>query len=255
MNAPEPPFTTKERLPASHSSTIKAPEYSPRCFAASKSIRPGNAVHVEMSDGGWQSATIGGRVRWRNQDLFLTTAHHFKELPSGAHAHGGKKAPSENLSDVGCLYYSSHFNEHPELNYALIRPGPDVHMEDDVELFLSPSHGLLQLPRFTSEEDFKKINRQTPVRSVTASAGAVVGQLEPIPFFLAIPGSSALQKVYEVEFNVPLARGDSGSWVFNASNNRLLGYIVAGIPGAGVAVIFPAYKVFDELALKPHQGR
>ena len=163
-----------------------------------------------------------------------------------------KKASSENLSDVGCLYYSSHFNEHPEHNYALIRPGPDVHIEDDVELFPSPCNGLLQLPRFTSEEDFKKINRQTPVRSVIASAGAVVGELDPIPTFLVMSGTWDQQEAYEVEFNAPLAPGDAGSWVFNASNNRLLGHIVAGIPGEGVALIVPAYKVFAELALKPH---
>ena len=252
MNAPEPPFTTKERLPASHSSTIKALGYSPRCFAASKSIRPGNAVHVEMSDSGWQTATIGGRVRWRNQDLFLTAAHPFKEQLSNAHARGKKEAPSENLSDVGCLYYSSHFNEQSELNYALIRPGPDVHIEDDVELFPSPCNGLLQLPRFTSEEGFKDITRQTPVRSVTASAGAVVGELDPIPTFLSMSGTWPRQEAYEVKFNAPIALGDSGSWVFNASNNRLLGHIVAGIPEAGVALIVPAYRAFAELVLKPH---
>lgn len=252
MNAPEPPFTTKERLPASHSSTIKALGPSPRCFAALKSIRPGNAVHVEMPDSGWQTATIGGRVRWRNQDLFLTVAHPFQEQLPNAHVRAKKEAPSENLSDVGCLFYSSQFNEHPELDYALIRPGPDVHMEDNVELFTSPCHGLLQLPRFTSEEDFKKINRQTPVRSVIASAGAVVGELDPIPSSVVMSGTWAEQEAYQVEFNAPIAPGDLGSWVFNASNNRLLGYIVGGIPGAGVAVIFPAYKVFDELALKPH---
>lgn len=254
MNAPEPPFTTKERLPASHSSTIKTLGYSPRCFAASNSIRPGNAVHVEMPDSGWQTATIGGRVRWRNQDLFLTVAHPFQEQLPNAHVRAEKKAPSENLSDVGCLYYSADFDGNPELNYALIRPGPDVHMEDDVELFPSPCHRLLQFPRFTSEEDFEKINRQTPVRSVTASAGAVVGELDPMPTFLLVPWTSSQQKVYEVKFNVLVALKDAGAWVFNASNNRLLGYIMTGIPGAGVAVIVPAYKVFDELA-KPYSGR
>ena len=184
----------------------------------------------------------------------MTAAGPFTDRLPGEKNDKGKKTSPDWLLNAGSLYYSLHSNGHPELDYALIRPGPDVHMEDNVELFPSPCHRLLQFPRFTSEEDFEKINRQTPVRSVTASAGAVVGELDPMPTFLLVPGTSSQQKVYEVKFNVPVALKDAGAWVFNASNNRLLGHIVTGIPGAGVAVIFPAYKVFDELA-KPYSGR
>jgi hypothetical protein len=152
----------------------------------------------------------------------------------------------DTLTSIYSLYYYSHFNERPELDYALIRPRPNLHIVNNVELFPSPYESL-QLPAFTSEEEFSNLPR-TSVRAVTASAGEVVGVLDHILSFLIIPGTSALQKVYEVEFSVPLALGDAGAWVFDASNGSLLGHIVAGILESGVALIVPAYQVFADLA-------
>jgi hypothetical protein len=241
MEAPRFPTTTKERQPTSHSSTISALGYSPQCFAASKSIRPGNAVYVKMSDSSLQTATIGGRVRWDNQDLFFTAARPFRGQPSDAPARGEKEAPPENLFHVGSLYYSSHLNGHPEHNYALIRPEPDVHMDDDVKLCFSQWILNLRIPRFTTQKDFTDTFPKPRVRAVTASAGVVVGELE---------GRFGVQDVYDVTFNVPITLEDLGSWVFDASDNRLLGHIAAMYPISGVILIVPAYRVFADLARK-----
>lgn len=75
----------------------------------------------------------------------------------------------------------------------------------------------------------------------------VVGILEPIPRLLSTPGSSALQKVYDVKFEVPLASEDAGAWVFNAENNSLLGHIAGSEPENEMAWIVPAYQVSADL--------
>jgi hypothetical protein len=275
MDAPEPPFTTKERQPTPHSLTGKELADFNRCFTASQSIQPGNAVHVEMWKDGLQTGTIGGRVRclqtgtigsrvrWHNQNLFLTATQPFKERPSNANAGGEKEVPSEDLFHTGHLYYSPHFVGHPELDYALIQPEPDVQMLDDVELFPSPCHAFLELPRFVSEEDFGKRKRR-PVRLATASAGEVNGVLNCIPCFREQPGASEPQRIYCVETGDLLAPGDVGAWVFDAcgwddSRDSLLGHIVEWDAEAEVALLVPAYQVFADLARlfakKPHEGR
>lgn len=209
-------------------------------------IKPGDAIHTAMSPNA--CATLGGRLKVHNQDLLMTAAHPFTALLPASHTdEEQKKVYLGSSLDAGILCHSSHSSGRPELNYALILPRPETHIADNVELTSSPVDGL-KFPHFTSEHDFANL-AGTRVRSVLASAGEVAGKINtPIPMFLILPGSSELSKVYKVEFDVPLARGVAGAWVFDASNDSLLGHIVAGIPEAGVAMIVPAYEVFADLA-------
>jgi hypothetical protein len=243
------PQHTDPSAEKTHESTSDVLGRTPACSTASFTIKPGDPVYKDMTFDGPQTAiaTIGGRLKVRGQDVLITAAHPITDrLTYARRTDREEEVYLGTLLLEGSLHYYSPLNERPELDYALIRPGPDVHMADNVELVPSPWDSV-QLPAFTSEEEFSNV-RNISVRAVTASAGEVVGKIDTIPCFLVIPGSSALQKVYEVEFSVPIALGDSGAWVFDASNGSLLGHIVAGIPGDGVDLVVPAYQVFADLA-------
>ena len=232
----------------SHSSTLKALGYSPQCFTASEDVLPGDAVYVEMVDG-IQTATIGGRIRCGDQELFITAAHPFthQRLEAKEKAANGKERLPTRLKEAGCLYYSSCFNERPQLDYALIQPRGEVSMIGGPSLQFSDS--MFAFPVFTSEEDFRNLV-ETSVRTSSASAAAMLGELDTIPEFLEIPGATELQEVYAAHFKSSLSPGDSGSWVYNAERDILHGHIVAGVPGDGVALIVPAYLVFADLMMK-----
>jgi hypothetical protein len=229
----------------SHSSTLKALGYSPQCFTASEYVLPGDAVYVEMVDG-IQTATIGGRIECGDQELIITAAHPFTDQrPEGKEkAVNGKERLSFRLKDAGCLYYSSCFNERPELDYALIQPRGEVSMIGGPPLQSSDS--IFAFPLFTSEEDFRNLV-ETNVRTSSASAGMIFGELDTIPEFLDTPGNTKLQEVYAAHFESALVPGDSGSWVYDAESESLHGHIVAGVPEDGVALIVPAYLVFADL--------
>jgi hypothetical protein len=249
------PQCTDPSAEKTHESTSHDLGHTPAYSTASSTIKPGDPVYKEMTFDGTQTAiaTIGGRIKLRGQDFLMTAARPFTDRLPIEKNDREKKASPEWLLIAGSLYYSSHSNGHPELNYALIRPRPDIHVANNVELVPSPWHsvqipaGSVQLPAFTSAEEFSHLrNVQTSVRAVTASAGEVVGVLNPIPGLIACPMSSGGQKVYEVNFTVPLAPGDEGAWAFDASNGKLLGHII--LKGE-FAMIIPAYEVFEDLSL------
>jgi hypothetical protein len=229
----------------SHSSTLKALGYSPQCFTASEDVLPGDAVYVEMADG-IQTATIGGRIKCGDQELFITAAHPFTDRRPGAKekSANGKEGLPTRLKDAGCLYYSSCFNERPELDYALIQPRGEISMIGGP--LSQSSDSIFAFPVFTSEEDFRNLV-ETTVQTSSASAGMIVGELDTIPEFLEIPGATKLQEVYAAHFESVLAPGDSGSWVYNAEGDILHGHIVAGVPEDGLALIVPAHLVFADL--------
>ncbi|KAG9201260.1 cell cycle RNA binding protein whi3 [Epicoccum nigrum] len=174
----------------------------------------------------------------------MTAAHPFTHQRSEAEAPSGKERLPAELEDTGYLYYSSCFNGRPELDYALIQPKRLVKMFRGPALHFSDS--AFALPKFTSEEDFRELV-ETSIRTSSASAGVLVGELDTIPEFLETPGAPELQEVYAAHFESALAPGDSGSWVYNAEHDILHGHIVAGIPEEGLALIVPAYQVFADL--------
>lgn len=229
----------------SHISTLKALGYSPQCFTASEDVLPGEAVYVEMVDG-IQTATIGGRIECGDQELFVTAAHPFthQRFEAKEKAANGKERLPTRLKEAGCLYYSSCFNERPELDYALIQPRGEVSMIGSPSL--QPSDSMFAFPVFTSKEDFRNLV-ETNVRTSSASAAVMLGELDTIPEFLEIPGATELQEVYAAHFESFLALGDSGSWVYNAEGDILHGHIVAGVPEDGLALIVPAHLVFADI--------
>jgi hypothetical protein len=239
------PLAGDQLTERSHNSTIKALGYSPQCFTASGHVSPGDAVYVEMVDG-IQAATIGGRIECGDQQLFVTAAHPFTHQRPKAKekaANGKGRLPTRS-KDAGCLYYSSCFNERPELDYALIQPRGEVSMIGGPSLQSSDS--MFAFPVFTSEEDFRNLV-ETTVRTIPASATMMLGTLDTIPEYLQIPGVTKLQEVYAANFESVLAPGDSGSWVYNAEGDILHGHIVAGVPEDGLALIVPAHLVFADL--------
>lgn len=221
-----------------------SPSLLPRCFAASQDVLPGSAVHVHMQIGGTQTATLGVRIRVEGHDYFATSAHPF-ESERRTTGSQGKEGDIRSEVDIGHLFFNSYSNGAPELDYALIQPKDGISMTDDTILTL-PQRGGFELPLYSSETFLQNL-QETAVRSISASTGPILGQIETIPDFLRT-SSAKLQEVYAVQFDNVLTPGDSGSWVFDAGlGGRLHGHIVAGIAQDSLAFIVPAYKVFDHL--------
>lgn len=213
--------------------------YIPLCLGASVDIRPGCAVQVWMEKGGRQTATIGGTIRICGFSCLMTAAHSFvDDEPDGSMNRRESSTHNSNFVSIGGLLYSSVLDDHPELDYVLILPSESLSFTDEEDF---------AFPKFTLKQEMMGLNH-TLVTSVTASAGQVNGQIETIPDLVRLPRSKRLQVVYTVEFERSLAKGDSGSWVIAKKNDSLHGHIVAGVPEDGLAIIVPAYQVFQDLA-------
>ena len=91
------------------------------------------------------------------------------------------------------------------------------------------------------------------VVSLTASGGQMTGTLDGTPSYTRLPNSPLLQEVYTVQFDGPLAKGDSGSWVLDRTSGGLYGHIVAGSADQGIAYIVPAREVFADVKERLHR--
>ncbi len=74
----------------------------------------------------------------------------------------------------------------------------------------------------------------------------MTGILNGTPSYTRLPNSTTFQKVYTVQLDGPLVKGDCGSWVIDAESRGLYGHIIAGSEGTGTAYIMSAYKVFED---------
>lgn len=139
------------------------------------------------------------------------------------------------------LQMSAWSSKSSSLDYALIKVEEPAHMiPNEFE---------------TNEEPPKKIICTTiqeldscewPVLVITAR-GAIPGTMCPAPSYVLTPWSTSYCKTRFAKFEASLEEGDSGSWVINKVNGDLLGYIVAGSPQKGMAVVVPFSAVFSDI--------
>ncbi|KAK7978479.1 hypothetical protein PG988_005969 [Apiospora saccharicola] len=88
---------------------------------------------------------------------------------------------------------------------------------------------------------------ECPIIAVTASSGAVSGTSFPGAAFLRAAGSTCIQKIYAVDLDTNVAKGDCGSVVVDPASGGLYGHIVRGYPGTGLAYILSAETILDDI--------
>ena len=82
--------------------------------------------------------------------------------------------------------------------------------------------------------------KDTAVQIRTANGGTINGILYGTPSYIRLPYTKKFQQVYAAKLETPLAPGDCGSWVRDASTGKLFGHVVAGSPTTGLAIVLPA---------------
>lgn len=92
--------------------------------------------------------------------------------------------------------------------------------------------------------------RDAQITTTTPGGGTIGGLLSGTPSFVRLPFSKKFQQVYMAKFEKPLAPGDCGSWVRDATTGKLFGHVVAGSPSTGLATIIPAHRLFARLLLE-----
>ncbi|PQE14130.1 PNG1- with de-N-glycosylation function (N-glycanase) protein [Rutstroemia sp. NJR-2017a BVV2] len=86
----------------------------------------------------------------------------------------------------------------------------------------------------------------TNVLAVTGSTGVMTGRLCGTPTFVQVNARS--QELWTVRLNGQLQLGDSGSLVVDVENGNILGHVISGSPGTGVAYIVPMYQILDDIS-------
>lgn len=146
------------------------------------------------------------------------------------------------LDILGRVVYSASGDHSTGLDYALIEID-DRHVQ-------TSSTGLRKAQILNYSQIRQVVGREptnTPVMSMTSSAGLLTGTISGTPSFMRWPWADYFQEVWTVHFNGPLAKGDCGSLVVDATSKKFYGHIVAGSPVSGVAYIVPACQVFENL--------
>ncbi|OAQ58071.1 nicotinamide N-methyltransferase [Pochonia chlamydosporia 170] len=83
----------------------------------------------------------------------------------------------------------------------------------------------------------------------TSSGDRMTGVVAGSPSFTRVPHGKSFQEVFPIKFDGPLANGDCGSVVLDATTGEILGHIVAGCRQTGFAYVMAAHHVFPELLL------
>ena len=82
--------------------------------------------------------------------------------------------------------------------------------------------------------------KDTAVQTTTANGGTISGILSGTPSYIRLPRTAKFRQVYTAKLERPLAPGDCGSWVRDASTGKLFGHVVAGSPITGLTIVLPA---------------
>jgi hypothetical protein len=85
------------------------------------------------------------------------------------------------------------------------------------------------------------------VTTSTASMGTLTGVLSASPSYTRFPNGTAFQKIYTVQFDGPLANGDCGAVVLDATNQQVYGHLVAGCRTTGSAYVLAAYQIEEDI--------
>lgn len=127
------------------------------------------------------------------------------------------------------------------LDYALIR----VLLAADGQLVcnrLKVGNSVITVDRFVEVPQ-----HDVRVCTVTASNGYVAGRLLATPSFLRMPGSKKFQRVFTVELEDSVSRGDCGSWVIDHENGGLYGHVIAGSPRSKIVYMIPFVEILTDL--------
>jgi peptide-N4-(N-acetyl-beta-glucosaminyl)asparagine amidase len=97
-------------------------------------------------------------------------------------------------------------------------------------------------------EQFLQVPQQdVRVCTMTGTNGYMAGRLLTIPSFLRTPGSKTFQKVFKVELEGKVSKGDCGAWVVDHKSGGLYGHIIAGSPDSRMVYIVPVEEVLADV--------
>jgi len=164
------------------------------------------------------------------------TENHESVQNSPACAAAAGNYDCKHLELAGVPVYRSE-----KLDFALIKiPKTEAALSNRIRLadgaHITPKNLMLYLPF-----------RDTPVLTVTASAGLLRGMLSGTPTYGNLAGHKSFNEFWTVKFEGNLVGGDCGSWILDAESGNLYGHIIAGSPNTGTAFVMPAYQVLQKL--------
>ena len=87
----------------------------------------------------------------------------------------------------------------------------------------------------------------TDIIAVTASNGAIRGRMSGTPSFMQLPFVAVQQELWTIHCNGDLAKGDCGSWIYDANSGVVYGQIIAGSPGFGFAYVMPLHQILSDI--------
>ncbi|KAK4213371.1 hypothetical protein QBC37DRAFT_286012, partial [Rhypophila decipiens] len=76
--------------------------------------------------------------------------------------------------------------------------------------------------------------QDTRITTTTPDGGTIGGILSGTPSFVRLPFSNKFKQIYTARFDKPLAPGDCGCWVKDATTGKLFGHVIAGSPTTGL---------------------
>lgn len=144
--------------------------------------------------------------------------------------------PQESLSPLGRLIEGS-----TEKDWALIEI-TDPQIEETLSLLLK--HNEPQMLAYDKVALHPKDDAE--IFTYTASGGKLCGVLSGTPSSTRLSSGTCFQEVYIVRLDGPLANGDCGSAVIDATTGDTYGHLVAGCRTTGTAYILAAHQIVEE---------
>lgn len=133
---------------------------------------------------------------------------------------------------------------HSNLDYTLIRLDEDD-LQNPFQANNLQANNLQAIGTLTQPESCDVVVN-------TSSGGLIRGHLEETPFYIFHHGASRTQELWTITSDKDILQGDSGAWVIDPSNMRLIGSVVAASGETNSALLVPAFLVFDELLERLH---
>lgn len=87
----------------------------------------------------------------------------------------------------------------------------------------------------------------TKVEVTTGRSGRIQGNLYNNRVEMLLPGCKRFTRAYVVELDKQIQKGDSGSVVLDAQSKRIVGLLVATVPGSPISYIMPADDVLRDI--------
>ncbi|KAH6866064.1 ankyrin repeat-containing domain protein, partial [Thelonectria olida] len=132
---------------------------------------------------------------------------------------------------------------HSDLDYALIEAkDPDHQMANVLKHFTVHDEDLPM-----EIDHIIKLGQEDKEIVAISVRGPVPGRMSGTPVYARAPGSRVFEELYSVQLSGPVEVGDSGAWILDRESQSWCGYIVAGSPGSGAALVVPSYHLFEDI--------